>query len=134
MEEDDNKSFYKQKHEMNTALASQMRLHDLLNRIASLDASHPIDSPEKQKCYLNLVKQYFISAVPYLSKKDAGIYKNELLRFDVTKKSSVIKGRQTYTYQFDQKLDFRLNEILVELQIKLRKIFTKVRDEDDDGL
>jgi len=38
MAEDDDKNFYKQKHGINIALASQLRLHDILNRIVSLDA------------------------------------------------------------------------------------------------
>lgn len=131
---EEDKNFYKQKHEINIALASQMRLHDLLNRIASLDSTYPIDSPEKQKCYLNLVKQYFISAVPYLSSKDSKKYKNEILSFGVIKESNIKRGTQKYIYLFNPKLDYRLNEILVELQQKLRKIFTKIKDEDDEGL
>ena len=51
MGDDDNKDFYKQKHGINIALASQLRLHDILNRIVNLDAGYPIDSPEKQKCF-----------------------------------------------------------------------------------
>ena len=130
----ENSKFYKQKHEINIALASQMRLHDLLNRLAFLDSVMPIDSPEKQKSYLNLVKQYFISAVPYLSKKDTQIYKKEILKFTIKRKSKIRGGSQTNNFQFDPKLDRRLNEILIELQNKLRPIFTKVRSYDEEGL
>lgn len=134
MEEDDNKKFYKQRHQINIALASQMRLHDLLNRIAFLDSNYPIDSPEKQKSYLNLVKQYLISAVPYLSVADSNKYKDEILGFGVNKKATIKGGTQILSYQFDPKLDVRLNEILIELQQKLRPIFTKVKDDEEEGL
>jgi len=134
MVDEEKQKFYKQKHEINIALASQMRLHDLLNRIAFLDANNPIDSPQKQKSYLNLVKQYFISAVPYLSPEDSEKYKKEILSFRVNKKSGVKRGTQTLKYEFDPELDFRLNEILIELQQRLRHIFSKVRDDEEEGL
>ncbi len=135
MEEDNDKGFYKQKHGINIALASQLRLHDILNRIVSLDAGYPIDSPEKQKCYLSLVKQYLISAVPYLSPPDANKYQTEVLSFSIKKMSSVRKGIQKFSYQFNPELDKRLNEILMELQGRLRHIFSKIIDtEDDEGL
>jgi hypothetical protein len=133
MVEDDN-NFYKQKHGINIALASQLRLHDILNRIVTLDANHPIDSPEKQKIYLNLVKQYLISAVPYLSTTDATDYKKEVLGFNIKKIANVKRGNQKYNFQFDPVLDKRLNEILIELQQKLRHLFSKIIDDDDEGL
>lgn len=135
MEEEENKNFYKQKHGINIALASQLRLHDILNRIVSLDAGYPIDSPEKQKCFLSLVKQYLISAVPYLSPKDAKRYQVEVLSFSIKRMSSVRRGNQKFSYQFSPKLDRRLNEILMELQGRLRHIFSKIIDtEGEDGL
>jgi hypothetical protein len=135
MESDDNKNFYKQKHGINIALASQLRLHDILNRIVNLDANYPIDSPEKQKCYLSLVKQYLISAVPYLSPTDAKKYQKEVLSFSINRKSDVKKGMQKFSYRFNQKLDIRLNQILMELQQKLRHLFSKiVEDDGDEGL
>ena len=132
--EDNDKDFYKQKHQINIALASQMRLHDLLNRIVDLDANNPIDSPQKQKAYLSLVKQYFISAVPYLSVADSDKYKKELLDYNVKKRAVIKQGTQIFDYQFDPILDKRLNEILIELQQKLRPLFSKVKDEEEEGL
>ena len=134
MEEDDNKNFYKQKHGINIALASQLRLHDILNRIVSLDAAYPIDSPEKQKCFLSMVKNYVISAVPYLSPNDAKQYQDEILSFSISKVSNVKRGNQRYNFQFNPVLDKRLNEILMELQQKLRHLFSKIISEDDEGL
>ena len=126
--------FYKQKHEINIALVSQMELSNILRQLMLLDATYPIDSPQKQKSYLNLVKQYLIRATPYLSKIDSENYKKEILGFGVNKKAGVKAGKQFLNYEFDPELDFRLNEILIELQQKLRPIFTKVRDEEEEGL
>ncbi len=133
MAEDDNKDFYKQKHGINIALASQLRLHDILNRIVSLDAGYPIDSPEKQKCYLSLVKQYLISAIPYLSPNDAKKYQTEVLSFSIKRMSSVRRGNQKFNFQFSPILDKRLNEILMEIQGRLRHIFSKIINTDDYG-
>lgn len=132
MGEEDSKAFYKQKHGINIAMASQLRLHDILNRIVTLDANYPIDSPEKQKCYLSLVKQYLISAIPYLSNSDGKKYQDEILSFGINKKVNVSKGVQKFSYGFDRVLDKRLNEILMELQQKLRYVFTKIIDDDED--
>ena len=135
MAEDDDKNFYKQKHGINIALASQLRLHDILNRIVDLDASYPIDSPQKQKCYLSLVKQYIISAVPYLSPGDAKKFGTEVLSFSIARVANVKRGNQKFSFQFSPALDKRLSQMLMELQHKLRFIFSKIiNDDGDDGL
>jgi len=126
-------SFYQQKHVINITIASQMRLHDILNNIKDLDAKYPVDTPEKQKCYLALVRQYLIGAIPYISENDAIRYGKELMEYSVKKKSNVSFGVQRVSYDFDPELDRRLNEMLIELQIKLRPIFTKLKDENDDN-
>ena len=128
--------FYKQKHAINITLASQLRLHDILNRIVNLDANYPIDSPQKQKSYLSLVKQYFISAIPYLSPPDSQKYRSEILDFSIKRVSNIRRGNQKFSFEFDSKLDKRLNEILMELQEKLRPIFTKYinPEDEEDGL
>ena len=131
---DDNKNFYNQEYKINITLASQMELSNILSKIALLDATNPIDSPEKQKCKLSLIIHYLIRATPYLSETDSEKYKKELLPFGVNRKVEVKHGTQTLNYKFNRKLDFRLNEILIELQQKLRRVFTKMEDEEDDGL
>ncbi len=132
--EEENKKFYSQKHGINIALASQLRLHDILNKIVNLDASYPIDSPEKQKCYLSLVKQFLISTIPYLSHSDYKKFEKEVLSFSIKRVATVSKGIQKNNFKFDSKLDRRLNEILMELQHKLRHIFSKIIDDKDRGL
>lgn len=126
--------FYKQKHDINIALVYQIELSNILKQITMLDFTYPIDSPQKQKIYLNLVKQFFIRAVPYLSKNDSELYKKEILAFGVSRKVNVKRGTQILSYEFQPELDYRLNGILVELQQKLRPIFTKIRDQEEEGL
>lgn len=130
MGEDESKNFYKQKQGINIAMASQLRIHYILDKIVELDANYPIDSPEKQKVYLSLIKQYLVSATPHLSNADGEKYRKEILSFSIKKKSNVSKGMQKFGYEFDTKLDVRLNQILMELQQRLRHLFSKVVDED----
>ncbi len=131
MEESD-KNFYKQKYAINITLASQLRLCGLLDRIAELEIRFPIDSPEKQKCFLGLVRQYLITAIPYLSSQDSEKYAKQILSLGIKKKVYVRNGTQFNTYQFSPNLDKTLNEILISLQNKLRRVFTKIADDDDD--
>ena len=130
----DDKNFYNQKYLINITLASQMELSNLLSRMALLDCTYPIDSPEKQKSYLSLVTHYLIRATPYLSPEDSEKFKIEILGFGINKNVRVRHGTQNIGYEFDPKLNRRLNEILIELQQKLRRVFTKMEDEEDDGL
>ena len=132
MEEGQN--FYQQKQKFNIAVPSQMEISDILKRMSLLDTVYPIDSPEKQKIKLNLVIFYLIRATPYLSIQDSQKYKEELLSFGIRKNANVKRGTQKLSYQFDSKLDYRLNEILIELQQRLRHIFSKIRDEEEEGL
>lgn len=135
MEGENSQNFYNQKHGINIALASQMRLHDILNRIVNLEANYPIDSAEKQKIHLSLVKQYVISAIPYLSDTDAKSYKDKVLGMHIKRKTNVNKGNQKFSFVFDVEMDKELNEILMEIQQKLRHLFSKiVDDEDEEGL
>ena len=134
MNEDDNKVFYKQKHQINIALASQMMILDSLNRIAQLNFRYPIDSPEKQKAYLDSVIQHLIIVTPYLSLTDSKEYSDKLLNFQITRKAIIKNRTQKINYSFDPELDKKLNKILIELQQKLRPIFTKVKDDEEEGL
>lgn len=132
--EENSEKFYEQKYQINITLASQMELSHLLSRMALLDANYPIDSAEKQKSFLSLVTHYLIRATPYLSPEDSDKYKKEILGLSVNRKADIKRGTQILIYQFNHDLDFRLKEILIELQQKLRRVFTKTEDEEDDGL
>ncbi len=129
MAEDESSNFYNQKHLINITLASQMSLRYILDKIIDLSITYPIDTPEKQKCHLELVKQFVISSIPYIDSKDGEAYMKEVLNFKIKRNSDVKRGIQKFSYTFDPQLDFRLNKMLAELQNKLRPILTKIIDD-----
>lgn len=130
--EGEDKSFYNKDFQMNVTLASQMQLINIFSKIINLKLNYPIDSADKQKRYLDLVKLYLTCATPYLSDDDVNKYKEQLLNCNIETKM-VIKNRvQKITYGFNQKLEKDLGEIMIELQKKLRKVFAKIKDDDDD--
>ena len=131
MEVEDN-SYYKKDFQMNVTLASQMQLINILQRIINLKLSFPIDSADKQKKYLDLVKLYLICATPYLTDDDVDEYVKELFNFSINTKMKIKNRVQNISYEFNPKLEKRLGEIMIDLQKKLRKVFAKLRDEDDD--
>ncbi len=133
MAEDDNKSFYSQKHKINVTLSSQERINNILDRITALYTAHPIDSAEKQKIFLDLMKQYIVSAIPYLSNGDGKLYMNQLLSFKIKRQSNVMHGNQKFNYVFDPVLEGNLNTMLLKLQQKLRPILTRIEQDDDSG-
>jgi len=131
MEGDEN-NFYKQDFQMNVTLASQMQLIKILDKIINLKFTYPMDSADKQKKYLDLVKLYLTCATPYLSDEDIENYKNQLFQFDINTKMDIKNKTQRIQFQFDSQLDSKLESIMIELQKKLRKVFAKLRDDDDD--
>lgn len=132
---DDKKNFYDQELKINITLASQMQLINILNKMISLNIQYPIDSPQKQKTYLDLVMQYLICGTPYLSDTDVSKYEKDLLDCNIDKKATVKNGKQVFTYSFNQALNKKLIKMMIELQQKLRRVFAKIKDEDeDDGL
>ena len=133
---DDNKDFYNQKFGINIAMVSQMQLIKILDRMIQLNINYPIDSPQKQKTYLDLVEQYLICAIPYLSPEDATKYEKKILGFGLNKRMSIKNGSQSLSYNFDPSLDKDLKKVMIELQQKLRRVFNKISDDDeeDDGL
>lgn len=133
MEGDDNKKFYEQKHKINVTLSSQERINGILENISDLHKNNPIDSPEKQKCYLDLLRQYLIAAIPYLSNGDGKTYMETISNFKIKKRSIVVNGNQRYSFQFDPLLDSKMNLVLLQLQQKLRPILTRIEQDDDSG-
>lgn len=127
-------NFYNRKNEYNITIQSQLRIQELLNLLVKLELSSPFDSPEKQKLHLVMVRQIVTSAIPHISPADYKKYKSEILNMQLPKKSSMKKGKQCFEYKFSPIVEKRLNEIVMELQDKLRNLYNKFRDEEDDGL
>ena len=107
----------------NMAVATLMRLDAILKEIRNLNYLYPRDSAEKQKSYIELVKQFYLNAIPLLKDEDSEKYKEEILGMQIKKKAGIKSGTQTCSYIYDSKIDYRLNEILIELQQKLKPYF-----------
>lgn len=130
--EDD--KFYQRKSQINIALQSQLRIQTILDKFVQIDLSTPFDSAQKQKLKLDNLINFIQSATPYLSPTDVKKYGKEILSLKISKKSTIRKGVNSLEYQFDPKLNKRINEIIIELQNKLRGLYTRYKDDDDDGL
>lgn len=122
----------------NMAIATLKRLDIILQQIRQLDIMYPSNSVDKQKSYMNLVKQFYINAIPLFPKKDKGekdktsnIAKlgEEIISMTIKKRPFIISGGQKIGEVYDGKLDVRLNEILIELQQKLKKFFMPGKEE-----
>ena len=107
----------------NMAIATLKRLDTILQQIRAMDFHFSQSSAEKQKSYISLVKQFYINAVPLLKEEDVEEYKKEILGLDVKLKHTIISGVQKQKYLYNVELEIRLNEILIELQQKLKKFF-----------
>lgn len=115
-------AYYEQEAPFNMAVATLMRLDAKLQQISYLDYKHPFDSPEKQKSYLNLVKQFYINAIPLLNEQDVK-YFSKILTIDMKTKSKVKSGSQKIIICYDRQLDTTLNNYLVQLQLRMKKYF-----------
>jgi hypothetical protein len=106
----------------NMAVATLMRIDIILKEIKNLSFKFPHNSAEKQKAYIELVKQFYINSVPLLGDA-AEDYKKEVLGFQLSRKRDIKSGNQKYIHFYSHAKEERLNEILVDIQQKLKKFF-----------
>ena len=106
----------------NMAVATLMRLDAILQQIRILDYQYPFDSPEKQKSYLGLVKQFYINSIPLLDDEEA---KKHLwiLRENIETRNLIKRGNQKSIPRYDSNLDLKLNKLLIVIQQTLKKFF-----------
>lgn len=114
--------YQEQEAPFNMAVATLMRLDAKLQQISYLDYKHPFDSAEKQKAYLNLVKQFYINSIPLLLEEDIKKF-SKILQLDINSKSKIKSGTQKVIPYYDKKLDNLLNMYLVDLQIRMKRYF-----------
>lgn len=126
----------------NMAIATLQRLDDNLKEIKLLYLRYPQDSIQKLKAHIDLVKSFYLNAIPLLenvkdnkrgsSKKKEGEegqeeklkkLQKEILEFKVGIQTKVINGIQKSREVYDHKKEVRLNEILCELQTILKRFF-----------
>ncbi len=120
MESDDHNS----EAPFNMAIATLMRLDAILKDIKIVDCRYPIDSPEKQKSYLGLVKQFYLNSIPLMEEKKAKKEEfQELLSLGIKKEKVIRNGVQKNIAVYDKALDLKLNNLLIKLQTLLKKYF-----------
>lgn len=107
----------------NMAIATLMRLDSILKQIRGVASNYVQDSFEKQKIYLDLVKQFFINSIPLLDEEDVKDNKDKILNLKIKTKKEVKSGSQRVVYSYDKDLEKQLNDILIDLQTKLKKYF-----------
>ena len=134
----------------NMAIATLKRLDLILIQIRQLHLIHDPDSISKQKAHIELVKQFYLNAVPLFdpateikakkdkekkdkeSKEKKGDDKKlktmkelgeEILSFKMSRKSFIRNANQSVHEIYSYEKEIRLNEILCELQTKLKKFF-----------
>jgi len=107
----------------NMAIATLMRLDTILQQLRNLGIMYPNDVPEKQKAHIEFVRQFFINAVPLLENEDTESYKKEILGLGLNVRSGVKSGTQFSKFIYDKNIEKRLNEILIEIQQKVKKYF-----------
>jgi len=110
----------------NMAIATLKRLDDILTKITTLSYIYPQDSPVKQKAYISLIKQFYINAAPLIGEsEDEEIkkIKTALLEFQIERKTNIKSGVQRCNFQVSGKKEEELDQMLITLQIKLKKFF-----------
>lgn len=119
----------------NMAIATLKRLDNILQQIRNNDQIYPRDSAEKQRAYIGLVKHFYINAVPLFPEGDEDLKKlgDEILNFKVSKTKKIKSGSQSEKYLYSENVDRKLNEMLIRIQIKLKKFFMPSK-RDTEGL
>ena len=106
----------------NMAVATLMRLDSILQQIKVMTITIT-NEKERQKAYLNLVKQFFLNAIPLL---DDNVIKDKKKKImDLTMKQGLIakNGRQNRVISYSESLEKELDNIMIELQQNLRRFF-----------
>jgi len=116
----------------NMAIATLKRLDLILIQIRQMHSQYPQDSIVKQKAHIDLVKQFYINATPLFDSNEDDKDKSsktmkelgkEIFAFTTIKKSFIKTGNQKVREIYSHKKEIRLNEILEELQSKLKRFF-----------
>jgi len=99
------------------------------------DQFYPYDSIEKQKLYIELLKKFYMFAVPLFPKKDDELanMEDEVLDLELEKRKEVKQKTQTDRYFYSKELEKKLNKIFIRIS-KILKPFLMPIKRDDEGL
>lgn len=107
-------------NDIHSGSSTLKRLDNILNAIGSLHLNFDLKMNQKQTIKIELIRQFFINAVPLLKKTDVEKYKPKVLKLKTSSKLGLKSGTQVSYQQFDKGLDEQLDDILIELQILLK--------------
>jgi len=118
--------FFDKKQEsapFNMAIATLQRLSLILEKITDATSNPSFNSETKQYAKLGLVRSFFFNAVPLLKTEFVDKYREEIInmkmkRVEVFNQSSKPIAQRVV---FDEELDRRLDQILIETQLKLQE-------------
>lgn len=103
------------------------------------DSIYPIDSPEKQKIYIELIKKFYMFAIPLpkVDEKDENNkldkMEDEVLDLKLERKTGIKQGSQISRHIYSEELDLKLNKIFIKINRILKPFFMPPK-RDDDGL
>ena len=129
----------------NMAIATLKRLDVILQQMRNLDTLYPMKSIEKQQSQIASVKQFYINSVPLFKQKDKDKkpgkeeqkelkeLQSEILDLQVKMRVGVKSGTQVSRYIYSDKLEKRMNEIMIEIQTRLKEFFMPGK-RDTEGL
>jgi hypothetical protein len=138
MEEDYHEE--KEDAKFNMALDTLKRLGKILEEIKQADYNSVIPLELKQAIKIGNVKQFFIQASPLLPNKTITEYKSKILNLKPKNIPQYENDGYScdkfrgYILVFDNELDYKLNEILIELQQKLQEQKYFMPPAEDEGL
>ena len=112
----------------NMALSTLERLSDILREIRVLSTQYFLPPEVKQNQYLQLVKQFFLNAVPLIPKEKVKEYQVKMETLEAREVNLIQRGATgTTNYQgkkavYDKELEKNLNNFLVDLQLELQEL------------
>lgn len=107
----------------NMAIATLERLDTILQQIRTIDSNMSLPIIFRQSTKIKLLKQFFINASPLLDEKVVKQYKEEILNLQIDSKIGIKSGAHKVSEFYSPEKEKRVDTILIELQVSLRKYF-----------
>lgn len=132
--EEDEEEIEEEGASFNSGLKSIENVQLILIQISMNDVRDDLPELLKQKKKINLTKAFYRHSYP-LSISELKKFREEILRLKLTSKAIVKSGTQMIKNIFDEDLDFKIdNYILDILEILQKKGYLMPSKRDDEGL
>jgi len=137
--EENNEEREEESAKFNMALDTLKRLGKNLEEQKQLSYKTDYTMDERQAVKIGLVKQFFVQAAPLLPKETVEEYKKEILSLtskiiNLTRENYMEETKSAGTQIiYDQDLEIRMDEIIIELQMILQKERYFMPSSEDEG-